>query len=209
MWQLIHRRRQPLLFGLACLLTACAQAPAPVQEAPHSQPVSKPQFIKPYRSNPWVLVDTRRDTLSVMSGNRPIEVFYHIAIGSGGAGQKRWRGDEVTPLGVFRIGWINWHSRFKMFFGLDYPNREYADQAYREGRISDWDYSSIRYAIEAGTTPPQDTALGGSIGIHGIGAGDPLIHASYNWTSGCIALDNDQIDRLAQWVDVGTTVEIR
>lgn len=209
MWHLINRRRQPLLVGLACLLAACAQTPAPVEEAPHSQPVTKPQVIKPYRSNPWVLVDTRRDTLSVMNGNRPIEVFYHIAIGSGGAGQKRWRGDEVTPLGVFRIGWINWHSRFKTFFGLDYPNREYADQAYRERRISDWDYSNIRYAIETRTTPPQDTALGGSIGIHGIGAGDPTVHASYNWTSGCVALDNDQIDRLAQWVDIGTTVEIR
>jgi murein L,D-transpeptidase YafK len=209
MWQSISRRRRPLLFGLACLLAACARTPAPVDEASFPQQIIKPQIIRPNRSNPWVLVDTRRDTVSIMNGDRPVEVFYNIAIGSGGAGFKRWRGDEVTPRGVFRIGWINWHSRFKTFFGLDYPNREYADQAYREGRISDLDYSSIRYALDMGTTPPQDTPLGGSVGIHGVGAGDPSIHASYNWTSGCVALDNAQIDRFAQWVNIGTTVEIR
>ena len=209
MWQSISRRRRPLLFGLACLLAACARTPAPVDEASFPQQIIKPQIIRPNRSNPWVLVDTRRDTVSIMNGNRPVEVFYHIAIGSGGVGFKRWRGDEVTPRGVFRIGWINWNSRFKAFFGLDYPNREYADQAYRERRIDEWDYASIRSAVDLGMTPPQNTALGGSIGIHGVGAGDPSIHARYNWTSGCVALSNDQIDRFAQWVNIGTTVEIR
>lgn len=208
MWQVISRTKQLLLFGLACLLAACARTPAPVDEGALPQ-ATKPQIIRSNRSNPWVLVDTRRDTVSVMNGDRPVEVFYNIAIGSGGAGFKRQRGDQVTPRGVFRIGWINWNSRFKAFFGLDYPNREYADRAYQQGLISDSDYSNIRYALNLGTTPPQDTALGGSIGIHGVGAGDPFIHARYNWTSGCIALNNDQIDHFARWVNIGTTVEIR
>ena len=208
MQHVISRRKQLMLSGLACLLAACARTPAPVDEATLPQAI-KSQIIKPNRSNPWVLVDTRRDTVSVMKGDRPVEVFYNIAIGSGGAGFKRQRGDEVTPVGVFRIGWINWNSRFKTFFGLDYPNGDYADRAYRQGLISDWDYTNIRYALNQGTTPPQNTPLGGSIGIHGVGVGDPFVHARYNWTSGCIALNNDQIDRLARWVNIGTTVEIR
>jgi len=41
-----------------------------------------------------------------------------------------------------------------------------------------------------------------------IGAGDPKIHASYNWTKGCIALTNSQIDELAQWIRLGVRVVI-
>ena len=57
--------------------------------------------------------------------------------------------------------------------------------------------------------PPQQTALGGHIGIHGIGAGDPRIHEDFNWTSGCIALTNAQIDDLAGWVRLGMRVVVR
>ena len=196
-----------LLLGLACLLAACAKLPDETTVPQATQPTL--YKMTTYRSDPWVLVDTRRDILAIMHGNQPVEVLYHIALGTAGAGIKHQRGDNITPLGVFRIGWVNRNSRFKTFFGLDYPNLEYAKQAYRQGLISKLDYDSIRYALEMGLTPPQDTLLGGSIGIHGIGTGDPWIHATYNWTSGCIALDNQQIDRLAQWVNVGTTVEIR
>lgn len=194
------------LLSLAWLLAACSSQP-PVGPAAVVQPPLT--NARPYRSNPWVLVDTRRDMLSVMRGDRPIEVFYNIAIGSAGAGRKYMSGDNVTPLGTFRIGWVNWHSRFKTFYGLDYPNQDYADRAYRAGLISKLDYDSIRYALAMGATPPQDTLVGGSIGIHGLGQGDPAVHAQYNWTNGCIALDNQQIDRLSRWVNVGTTVEIR
>jgi murein L,D-transpeptidase YafK len=196
-----------LLLGLVCLLAACAKLPDETTVPQATQ--LKLYKMTTYRSDPWVLVDTRRDILAVMHGSQAVEVFYHVALGTAGAGIKHQRGDNVTPLGVFRIGWVNRNSRFKTFLGLDYPNLEYAKQAYRQGLISKLDYDSILYALEMGLTPPQDTPLGGSIGIHGIGAGDPWIHATYNWTSGCIALDNQQIDRLAQRVNVGTTVEIR
>ena len=71
-----------------------------------------------------------------------------------------------------------------------------------------------RYAIynvwQCLTDPPQDTPLGGQIGIHGLGHGNPGIHnAGINWTSGCVALDNRQIEALRPWVKVGMRVEIR
>ena len=49
----------------------------------------------------------------------------------------------------------------------------------------------------------------GNIGIHGVGSGDLDVHREYNWTNGCVALTNAQIDILAQWAHIGTPVEIR
>ena len=158
----------------------------------------------------WLLVDTKEDTLSIMQGNRPVEVFRWIALGSSGAGIKSGRGDNKTPTGVFRVGWVNDNSRFKTFIGLDYPNSNYAERALREHRIDQTTYERIQIAWANGHTPPQDTPLGGQIGIHGTGTGNSKVHsAGINWTSGCVALDNRQIDALRPWVKKGMRVEIR
>lgn len=158
----------------------------------------------------WLLVDTRKDSLILMQGSKPIKTFPQVAFGSSGVGVKFGRGDNKTPLGVFRVGWINDNSRFKRFIGLDYPNLDYANRALREHRINALTYERIRAAWVNGYTPPQDTPLGGQIGIHGVGRGDPSIHqAGINWTSGCVALDNSQIDALRPWIKVGMRVEIR
>ncbi|HRD67555.1 MAG TPA: L,D-transpeptidase [Candidatus Competibacter sp.] len=159
---------------------------------------------------PWLLVDTKKDTLMVMQGNQPVKMFPQVAFGSSGVGVKSGRGDNKTPVGVFRVGWINDHSRFKKFIGLDYPNLDYAERALRERKIDALTYDRIRAAWANGYTPPQDTPLGGQIGIHGVGYGNPSVHsAGINWTSGCVALDNRQIDALRPWVKVGMRVEIR
>ncbi|MCP5423941.1 MAG: L,D-transpeptidase [Gammaproteobacteria bacterium] len=196
------------LLGLSCLLAACASHQQTATVAVETEVIKQPP-PQPARTDPWLLIDTKAETLTVMEGNRPMEVFNNIAVGSRGAGVKRTRGDEITPVGNFTIGWVNPTSRFNLFFGLDYPNKEYADTAYREGRIDRYTYARIVNALSQGQTPPQDTPLGGSIGIHGLGAGDPEIHSLFNWTTGCIALDNYQIERLAHWVRIGTQVEIR
>lgn len=186
-------------FGI-WLLAGCAQTPVKPQQ---SQP---PAYTRLER---WVLIDTRSKTLVVMEGNRPIEIFPKIALGTSGAGVKFVRGDNKTPVGTFRVGWINDNSRFNRFFGLTYPNLDYAERGYRTGLIDAPTYWAIRAALAAGQTPPQNTPLGGAIGIHGVGRGDPVIHANFNWTSGCVALNNYQIERLARWVNVGTRVVIR
>jgi L,D-peptidoglycan transpeptidase YkuD (ErfK/YbiS/YcfS/YnhG family) len=51
--------------------------------------------------------------------------------------------------------------------------------------------------------------LGGQIGIHGLGSGDIKVHEVFDWTHGCIALTNSQIDHLSQLVDTGTVVKIK
>lgn len=183
-------------------LLACARLETPVETPPTPIAAQLP-------AEPWLLVDTQAETLSVMRGDETVERFDNIAFGSSGAGIKERRGDGVTPLGVFRVGWINPKSRFNFFIGLDYPNLAYAEQALREKRIEKITYERIRQALLAGHSPPQDTVLGGQIGIHGIGAGSLAIHHNFNWTMGCIALDNQQIERLAPWIQKGIRVEIR
>ena len=157
----------------------------------------------------WVLVDTKTLTLTVFSAHRVVARFRNIALGSGGTAQERWAGDEKTPLGRFRVAWIDWRSRFGIFFGLNYPTPVEASRAYLRNRISWADYRAIVAAARARRTPPQNTPLGGQIGIHGVGAGNPLVQRDINWTDGCIALSNRQIKSLALWVHIGTEVIIR
>ncbi|HSJ49561.1 MAG TPA: L,D-transpeptidase, partial [Gammaproteobacteria bacterium] len=95
------------------------------------------------------------------------------------------------------------------FFGLDYPNLTHARAGLETGRISRAEFAAIRAALKQGVTPPQQTALGGLIGIHGLGDGDPVVHEDFNWTNGCVALTNEQMDDLAQWVYEGMRVIIR
>jgi len=157
----------------------------------------------------WLLVDTRNRTLQVWSGDRLQQTYDNISIGSGGAARMRFLGEPITPLGSFRISSIRKKTRYHRFFALDYPALDQAIRAHAEGKISDSDLASIRHAHEHGLEPPSSTPLGGNIGIHGLGKGDPKIHEDFNWTDGCIALTNEQIDDLAKWVRRRMTVIIR
>lgn len=157
----------------------------------------------------WLLIDTNALTLEVKKGEKTLEKLENIAIGRNGAGFKEVRGDDVTPLGTYRIGWINEKSSFYRFFGLSYPSIENAHTALDKGIIDPTTFDAIAYAHERHIIPPQNTPLGGQIGIHGLGRGDEKIHQTMNWTHGCIALTNKQIDRLSKWVDKEITVQIK
>ncbi|WP_258364317.1 L,D-transpeptidase [Nitrosomonas sp. Nm84] len=157
----------------------------------------------------WIDVDTIEHTLSVMQGSTIQAVFKNVAIGRYGTTWSKMTKDDKTPLGRFRVGWVNEKSRYYRFFGLDYPNLDTAKRALDENRISEEIWLSILEAKNLGKTPPQNTPLGGHIGIHGIGRGDQDIHHKYNWTNGCIALTNEQIDQLGKWIKPGILVNIR
>ena len=159
-------------------------------------------------SDIWINVDTQNLTLSVMKGETIEAVFDNIAIGRFGASKARMMGDNRTPLGSFRISWIKESKRYHRFFVFDYPNREAADLALTENRITKETWQAIINAIEAGRLPPQETPLGGYLGIHGLGQGDHKVHEKFNWTNGCIALTNWQIDKLSKWLKPGTVVEV-
>jgi murein L,D-transpeptidase YafK len=157
----------------------------------------------------WILVDTKTHTLSVLRGERLLYQFDNVAFGRGGFSLDRLRGDGSTPLGTFRINRINPRSRFHLFFGIDFPRPEHARRALDAGRIGAEDYDRIIAAFEEDRSPPQDTPLGGQLGIHGLGPGDEKVHDTFDWTQGCIALTNEQIRRLSRWIRLGTRVEVR
>lgn len=158
---------------------------------------------------PWILVDSEKNTLAVMEDGRAVQVFRNIAVGRGGVAAYREAGDGRTPRGEFHIAWVNPASPYHLFFGLDYPGEAHAEEAYRTKLIDADTFERIRRARGLGELPPQDTVLGGYIGIHGVGALNSGINPRYNWTQGCIALSDEEIDRLAHWAGVGTRVVIR
>lgn len=161
-------------------------------------------------SGAWILIDSAQRTLSVMEDQeRTLQVFRNVAFGRGGVSPFRVSGDGKTPTGEFYVAWINPDSRYHLFFGLDYPSPAHAEEGYRQQVIDVDTYVKIREAHHRRRLPPQDTALGGEIGIHGVGEHDPDIHRLFNWTMGCVALTDQQIEELAPWVSLGMKVVIR
>jgi lipoprotein-anchoring transpeptidase ErfK/SrfK len=95
--------------------------------------------------------------------------------------------------------------------GLSYPDVKHAESGLREKLISPGEYTSIRQAIEERQQPPWGTRLGGAVGIHGRmldGADTPEYYSVLNWTDGCIALDNADVDEIFSVASLGTPVTI-
>lgn len=157
-----------------------------------------------------IVINKSSQELAVKQGDAIIK-RYRIATGKGGNGTKRQLGDKKTPVGVYRIIDFKENSQFHFFMQLDYPNLLDAWRGYKENLISAGEFKAITTAYKKGSKPPQDTRLGGYIGIHGIGEENEekmQIHNGYNWTNGCIALTNQQIIDLKQYVSIGTKVII-
>ena len=149
--------------------------------------------------------------LVVKDGDQVIKRF-HISIGRGGGGTKRQRGDNKTPIGSYRILDFKSNSRFHFFMLINYPNTVDAWHGYIDNRIDAREFKQIIIANRNNEVPPQDTLLGGYIGLHGIGEMNDnklSIHQRENWTEGCIALTNEEISELRNYVSIGTPILIK
>jgi hypothetical protein len=122
-------------------------------------------------------------------------------------GPKRLRGDRRTPEGEYRIAAPGRASRFHRFLPIDYPSLADAERALADGRITQAERDAIARAHAEGRLPPQDTPLGGALGFHGEGPRwrGPL---DLDWTEGCFALADAEIDLLASLAVPGTPVRI-
>jgi murein L,D-transpeptidase YafK len=156
-----------------------------------------------------LLVDTETLTATVLSQGQAQKSFPDISLGRFGATRDKRRGDNKTPLGSYRVAWVELDGPFSAFIGIDYPSVADADRGLAAALITPSEHRAIVEAHAAGRVPPQTTALGGYLGIHGLGKADPDVHASYHWTRGCMALTNEQIAELLPWVSLGMPVEIR
>ena len=125
---------------------------------------------------------------------------YSDKVKRGSEGERdHWR----TPEGVFYVVRKNPNSQFYRAFLLNYPNVEDAQRGLQDGLISQVEHDAIMAAEQRGLPPPMNTILGGMIEIHGGGTG-----LNTNWTQGCVAVRNQDMDALWAWVKEGTPVVI-
>jgi murein L,D-transpeptidase YafK len=124
-----------------------------------------------------------------------------VGLGGSPVGQKARRGDSRTPEGEYRVCSRNPNSQFHLFLGLSYPNETDADRGLVARLISPAEHRALVSAARDGRKPSWDTALGGTVGIHGSGA-------NWDWTLGCIALDDADIETLWALCPIGTPVRI-
>jgi murein L,D-transpeptidase YafK len=147
-----------------------------------------------------ILVRKGERRLVLLAGGR--EVFAcRVALGGEPVGPKRREGDRRTPEGSYTVCTRNARSRYRLFLGLSYPGPADAERGLREGAIAPAEHEAILAAAREGRAPPWKTALGGEIGIHGSGS-------SADWTLGCIALDDADVETLWGLCPLGTPVTI-
>jgi murein L,D-transpeptidase YafK len=127
---------------------------------------------------------------------------YRIGLGFAPAGHKEREGDGRTPEGDYVVCVRNPESSYHLSLGLSYPNAADAARGLASGLIAQEQHDAILSALAAGDRPPWDTPLGGEIFIHGNGS-------QRDWTLGCIALDNTDMEELYALIPVGTPVRIR
>lgn len=138
-------------------------------------------------------------------GGRPLRQF-PIVLGSDPRGGKLHRGDGRTPEGRYYVCDKKPKSRFRRFLGISYPGIGDAERALQKNLIDPQQWSDILFANFLDAMPPQDTVLGGRVGIHGFGDREEM---PIDWTQGCIAVSNADIDYLFDVIPVGTPIEIR
>ncbi len=169
--------------GLA-LVAAPGDAQAKGRRAPQLASLTPPGMLKA----DMVVLFKRKHELVLMRGDRVIDVF-RVALGRYAEdGPKFRRGDQRTPEGLYTLDAKLDDSNFYRAIRISYPNA--ADRA---------------RARAMGVNP------GGAIEIHGLPNGVNaryVGHPAIDWTDGCIAVTDRQMDDIWSRVDVGTPIEI-
>lgn len=194
---------------LALALLACPRPPAPPPAEPPPpapEPVPAPEVTPCLHIARLVAHKAERRLEIQCEGGFVFSV--PAAFGRGEVGAKRSAGDQRTPEGEYRISGPARASRFHRFIPIDYPSRADADAALAEERLSPAEHARIVGAHERGALPPQDTALGGDLGLHGEGARWRGETQALDWTNGCVALSDRDIEFVAERVAEGTPLTI-
>jgi len=113
---------------------------------------------------------------------------YKIALGRNPIGHKKIAGDNKTPEGLYQITTKNPNSQYHLSLKISYPSKT---------DIQNEENPSVN--------------LGDNIMIHGIRNGFGFIgkyHHLVDWTQGCVAVSNDEIEEIYNATDIGTKIEI-
>ena len=161
----------------------------------------KEHVLKLPLKEPRIVVYKSKRRLELYSDGKLVRT-YKVGLGLNPVPDKVRQGDRATPEGDFYVFTKNDKSAYYLSLGVSYPNIEDAERGLRDGLISRAQHDAIVNAIKKKATPPQRTALGGDIYIHGNGA-------SSDWTWGCVALENEDVKELFGAMPVGTPVTIK
>ena len=165
-----------------CALASCAKRPEPPPAAPPPPVVELPAKATS------VLVLKAHHKLYLMRGEHVLYSF-NIALGHHPSGPKTEQGDERTPEGLYLLDWRNPNSRYYRSIHISYPNGLDTQRAHARG-------------IEPG----------GAVMIHGLPPGSEDIgkdHVQTDWTDGCIAVTNEEMDVIWNTVEDYTPIEIK
>lgn len=159
-------------------------------------------------SNVWIRVSKQERRVYLYQGTQLLETVradfgYNAFADKERRGSERDRDHWRTPEGTFYVVSKNPRSKFYKALVLNYPTQEDAERGLRQGLITSSQHEAIVAAHQQREMPPMNTALGGWIEIHGDGTGGRT-----DWTQGCVAIQNDDMDRLWQRAEVGTPVII-
>jgi murein L,D-transpeptidase YafK len=148
---------------------------------PEDKLASKTQIDK------LVVFKSKRQLLAYSKGQ--LVKTYKISLGGQPLGDKEVEGDGKTPEGLYFINDKNPNSSCHKNLGISYPNKEDIENAKRLGKPA-----------------------GGNIKIHGLVNNAGAIgkfHRWFDWTLGCIAVTDEEIDELYNHVRLGATIEIK
>jgi len=134
-----------------------------------------------------IVVYKSKNIMEVYSGNELLKT-YKVSLGRNPSGDKEKEGDKRTPEGDYFINGKNPNSGYHKNLGVSYPDKE-----------------DVREAKSKGFVP------GGDIKIHGMKNGFGGIgkfHRFFNWTAGCVAVTDNEMDEIYDRVEIGTPITI-
>ncbi|MBR3929516.1 MAG: L,D-transpeptidase family protein [Clostridia bacterium] len=143
-------------------------------------------------------------TLNLLSSDGELLFSCKVSLGKSPVGAKEKEGDMKTPEGRYRITHINPKSKYHIALGVSYPGKKDALAALREKRIGKAAAVRILLSDLLRVRPPWKTSLGGFVMIHG----EHPDGLSGDWTAGCVAVRNKEIEAIAKIVKRGEIVEI-
>lgn len=134
-----------------------------------------------------ILIEKSKRRLTLLNKNTPLKT-YEISLGKEPVGKKTEEGDRRTPEGIYSIDRRKLNSKYHRALHVSYPNAEDSAQAKARG-----------------------VSPGGDIMVHGLPNGIGFVgklHTKRDWTLGCIAVTNPEIEEIWRVVPDGATVEI-
>jgi lipoprotein-anchoring transpeptidase ErfK/SrfK len=161
-----------------------------------------------------IVIDKSERRLDLYNGSTLVK-SYGVALGKNPFGHKMREGDGRTPEGDFYICTRNAkNSAFHIFLGLSYPALPDAKRAANSKQITWREYQMIHQRLASRGRPPWETNLGGWVGIHGgtdanFAQKKIQQRGTRDWTAGCIALTNREIEELHAATRLGTPVHVQ